>query len=643
MTTDTQPEPHRDTQRDTHRADIEAVAAGAEAVSRNADILSAREQAALRAATVLVAGCGGGGGVVEPLARLGVLRFRLADPDTFDVSNLNRQACVQADVGRSKPEAIADRVCALNPSADVTVYPQGLNLENLDEALDGAHVVFDGIDPTMAAWVKYQLHERAARRGIPVLAGMDFGGKPTLYVFDYRRNPVPFYGRTSAEAHRENRLWDSMRWTGRIHVPSDFLPIQADRFTNGGTWPQIGYCVLGLATLTTRTVVDLLMNRRTRPVVTLDVHAAVMPRPAALLHRARMPVELVRTRRALRAATRRGPRPETAAPQPPRPLPERLATLLGGARLAPSAYNAQPWRFELVDDRTVRLAPDPRRWPAAEPDPLGWADSLGCALGSMTYLAHGEWEARAADEGEAPASVGQFHCDRLRDDVLLRQGALGLRATHREDLLRTPLDQATAKRIESLCAERNLTLDTFTGPTALARLARTERDAAMAADPARDAALRAWLRERARTGSGRRSFGDPGDLLDRSGATGALARALHSEAVPRALTRPLDSAAASGRARRLRNCGAVLVLRGPRRTVADRLEGGATLMRIWLTLTEAGYAAQPLRGEFGRPVAALAPDGDDEILAVLRTGRPTTTPLHQITRCPIETSVRWAD
>ncbi|CBG74918.1 conserved hypothetical protein [Streptomyces scabiei 87.22] len=632
---------------DTHRADIDMMTAGAEAVSRNTGIISEREQAALRAATVLVAGCGGGGGVVEPLARLGVLRFRLADPDVFDVSNLNRQACVQADLGRSKPAAIADRIRTLNPSAEVTVYPQGLTLENLDEALDGAHIVFDAIDPTMSSWVKYQLHERAARLGIPVLAGMDFGGKPTLYVFDYRRTPVPFYGRASAEAHRENRLWESMRWVGRLQVPSDFLAVQTDRRVNGGPWPQIGYCVLGLATLTARTVVDVLMNRRTRHVVTMDVHAAVLPRPAALLHRARLPVEIVRSRRALRAASRRDPLRPSAAPQPGRPLPERLATVLDGARLAPSAFNAQPWAFELLDDRTVRLAHDPRRWPAAVQDPLGWAESLGCALGSMAYLAHGEWETstasdQPADEDGTPAFAGRFHCDRLRDDVLVRQGALGLRSTHREGLLRTPLDTATAKRIELLSAERNLALETVTGPTALARLARTELDSAMAADPASDGQLRAWLRERARNDSGRRSFGEPRDLLDRSGATGVLARAVDSEALPRALVRPLASATAGVRARRLRDCGAVLVLRGPRRTVADRLEAGATLMHIWLALTEAGYAAQPLGGELGRPMAGFGPDGDNEVLAVLRTGRATTTPPHQGARCRIEDSVRWA-
>ncbi|MDX3243935.1 hypothetical protein PV408_19450 [Streptomyces sp. ME18-1-4] len=65
---------------DTHRADIDMATAGAEAVGRNAGIISEREQAALRAATALVAGCGGGGGVVEPPARIGTARGRRFPP-----------------------------------------------------------------------------------------------------------------------------------------------------------------------------------------------------------------------------------------------------------------------------------------------------------------------------------------------------------------------------------------------------------------------------------------------------------------------------------------------------------------------------------------------------------------------------------
>ncbi|MDX3546753.1 ThiF family adenylyltransferase [Streptomyces europaeiscabiei] len=653
MTHDTDPHDtnsHDTSAHDPDLSDIAVAVTGTEAVTRNLGIVNEREQAALRAATVLVAGCGSvGGAVVEPLARLGVMRFRLADPDHFDVTNLNRQACVLADAGLPKPEVLARRVRAISPSAEVTVCPEGLTLENLDEALDGVHVAFDAIDPQMSAWVKYQLHERAARRGIPVVAGADFGGKPAVYVFDYRRRPVPFYGTATAEAHRESRVWDSVRWFGRTHFPSDYLPVMTDRLSNGGTWPQISYCVLGMGALGSRVVLDLLMNRRTRHVVTVDLHAATMPRAAALAHRARMPLELARTLRAVRTTSRKTSRaaapaseriranPTASTTPPGRPLPERLAIVLRGARLAPSAYNAQPWRFEPVDGRTVRLAPDSGRWPSAAPDVLGWAESLGCALGAMSYLAHGEWEARAADPGDADRYAGRFHCDRLRDDVLARQGALGLRSTHRDDLLRTPLDGTTLKRIELTCTERNLTLETVAGTTALGRLARGELDAA---EDSRsdDGELWEWLRERARTEDGRRSFGDPGDLLGVSGAARAVGRVLGSRMAPPAMV------TARLRARRLRNCGAVLVLRGPRRTVTDRLDAGVALMRVWLALTEAGYAAQPLGHEFGAPGAPWTGGGadrDDTVLAVLRAGRATTAPAHRATRCPTDASVRW--
>ncbi|MDX2546224.1 ThiF family adenylyltransferase [Streptomyces sp. WI04-05B] len=636
---------------DTDLSDVAVAEAGAEAVTRNLGIVDEREQAALRAATVLVAGCGSvGGAVVEPLARLGVVRFRLADPDHFDVTNLNRQACVLADAGRPKPEVLAERVRAINPSAEVTVCPEGLTLENLDEALDGVHVAFDAIDPQMSAWVKYQLHERAAQRGIPVVAGADFGGKPAVYVFDYRRRPVPFYGTATAEAHRESRVWDSVRWFGRSHFPSDYLPVMADRLSNGGTWPQISYCVLGMGALGSRVVLDLLMNRRTRHVVTVDLHAAAMPRAAALAHRVRMPLELARTLRAVRTAARASAqastrlRPSESAAPPVRQLPERLGIVLRGARLAPSPYNAQPWRFEPVDRRTVRLAPDPGRWPSSAADPLGWAESLGCAVGAMSYLAHGEWEDGGAtsDPGEADWFAGRFHCDRLRDDVLARQGALGLRSTHREDLLRTPLDGTTLKRIELTCTEQNLTLETVTGATALDRLSRTELDAGKDGR-ADDGALREWLRERARTEDGRRSFGDPSDLLAASGTPRAVGRVLGSRMVPPRWATPPAMATARLLARGLRNCGAVLVLRGPRRTITDRLDAGVALMRVWLALTDAGYAAQPLGYESGVPAALRTGGGDPDnaVLAVLRAGRATTAPARQVTRCPTDASVRW--
>jgi hypothetical protein len=637
---------------------------GAEAVSRNLGILNQREQAALRAATVLVAGCGSvGGAVVEPLVRMGVGRFRLADPDCFDVSNLNRQACVVGDVGERKPEVLARRLArrvqAINPCSEVRTYPEGLTLENLDETLDGAHIAFDAIDPAMSAWVKYQLHARAAQRGIPVVAGADWGGKPAVFVFDYRRDPVPFHGKATAEAHRENRLWESVRWFGRTHFPTDYLPVMSDRLANGGTWPQISYCVMTMGALSSRVIIDLLMNRRVRPVVTVDLHAAAMPWATALAYRARMPLELARTLRTVRRVTRNGRPPQSAASGPgQRQLPQGLIPLLEGARLAPSPYNSQPWRFGILNDRTIHLASQTGRWPAADPDPLGWTEALGCALTALSYLAHGDWEpspsvatelTEVADRSwsrEPDSSVGRFHFDRLRDGVLTHQGVLAVRSTHRADMLRTPIDSTTEKLLEKVCADRLMAIDTVAGPAALDRIARAERDAATAADPRQAEELWAWLRDRSRTASGRNSFGAPHDLLGTSRAARFLARAMTGvPARGQVAYRTLIDAVARERARRLRNCGAVLVLRGPRRTIDDRIKAGEVLMRLWLTLVENGYAAQPLRTEFSllpTPSAVDVPGGEP-VLAVLRVGRATMPPAAKPVRCPVQASVRWLD
>src|SRR3989338_5770836 len=63
-----------------------------ERVDRNIGWITREEQALLRNATVGIAGCGGMGGMIaERLLRLGVGEMRIADPEVFDISNINRQ------------------------------------------------------------------------------------------------------------------------------------------------------------------------------------------------------------------------------------------------------------------------------------------------------------------------------------------------------------------------------------------------------------------------------------------------------------------------------------------------------------------------------------------------------------------------
>ena len=63
------------------------------AFARNLGWVTRAEQDSLRGKRVAIAGMGGVGGVhLLTLARLGIGAFHIADFDTFDIANFNRQA-----------------------------------------------------------------------------------------------------------------------------------------------------------------------------------------------------------------------------------------------------------------------------------------------------------------------------------------------------------------------------------------------------------------------------------------------------------------------------------------------------------------------------------------------------------------------
>ena len=75
----------------------------------------------LRNAHVAVVGVGGvGSWTVEALARSGVRRLRLIDPDDVAISNFNRQLhAVDDAIGRPKVAVMAERVATIHPGCEV--------------------------------------------------------------------------------------------------------------------------------------------------------------------------------------------------------------------------------------------------------------------------------------------------------------------------------------------------------------------------------------------------------------------------------------------------------------------------------------------------------------------------------------------
>lgn len=131
-------------------------------------------QAALRTATVVVIGTGGlGSWVLLSLAAAGVGHVVVCDPDTVELSNLNRQILFGAsDAGRLKAEVAAERLAAIDPS--ITVDTSRLAVSGPDDVgllADGADLVINCADRPSVALTSDWVSAACLARRIPHIVG----------------------------------------------------------------------------------------------------------------------------------------------------------------------------------------------------------------------------------------------------------------------------------------------------------------------------------------------------------------------------------------------------------------------------------------------------------------------------------------
>ncbi|MEJ6002484.1 ThiF family adenylyltransferase [Paucibacter soli] len=153
------------------------------AFSRNIGWVTRDEQQVLRRTRVAIAGLGGVGGThALTLARLGVGKFCIADFDSFEVHNFNRQVgASMATLGQPKAEVLARMVLEINPEADVRVFKEGVTPENIGEFLRDVDVYVDGID-FFAMEARRLLFNACERLEIPALTAAPLGmGVSFLY------------------------------------------------------------------------------------------------------------------------------------------------------------------------------------------------------------------------------------------------------------------------------------------------------------------------------------------------------------------------------------------------------------------------------------------------------------------------------
>jgi molybdopterin/thiamine biosynthesis adenylyltransferase len=118
------------------------------AFARNLGWLTPGEQQTLRGKCVAIAGLGGVGGLhLLTLVRLGVGRFRLAEFDTFELVNFNRQiGATLSALGKPKLDVMMAMARDINPDVDIVTYPEGVDANNVSAFVDGADLFIDGLD-----------------------------------------------------------------------------------------------------------------------------------------------------------------------------------------------------------------------------------------------------------------------------------------------------------------------------------------------------------------------------------------------------------------------------------------------------------------------------------------------------------------
>lgn len=156
-----------------------------EAFSRNLGLIRPEEQAKLRTCRVAIAGIGGVGGIhLVTLARLGVGRFTIADPDRFEVANTNRQyGATASTLDQSKVSVMAEVARQINPEVDLRTFTDPIGSDNVGDFLRDADLFVDGID-AFEVDARRVIFRQAATQGIYAVTAGPIGFGTAWLIFD---------------------------------------------------------------------------------------------------------------------------------------------------------------------------------------------------------------------------------------------------------------------------------------------------------------------------------------------------------------------------------------------------------------------------------------------------------------------------
>jgi molybdopterin/thiamine biosynthesis adenylyltransferase len=178
-----------------------------EAFARNIGWVTQAEQATLRGKRIAIAGMGGvGGSHLLTLTRLGIGAFHIADFDSFELANFNRQAgATLSSLGQPKAEVLARMARDINPELDIRIFGEGVTQESLSAFLTGVDLYVDGLD-FFAVAARRMVFAECAQRGIPATTVAPLGMGAALLNFLPGRMTFEEYFRLEGAPEQEQLI-----------------------------------------------------------------------------------------------------------------------------------------------------------------------------------------------------------------------------------------------------------------------------------------------------------------------------------------------------------------------------------------------------------------------------------------------------
>lgn len=159
-----------------------------ELFSRNFPIISEELQKRITKAKIGFLGCGLGSNIALLCARTGFVNFKLADGDSVEKTNLNRQSFFQEDIGKNKAFAIGDYIKRVNKFSNIQINTGYVKSgEEINNFLQGLDILVNTCDFSKGF---YDVLRQAYQKEIIALAPFNVGFGSAVAVFGIANKQV---------------------------------------------------------------------------------------------------------------------------------------------------------------------------------------------------------------------------------------------------------------------------------------------------------------------------------------------------------------------------------------------------------------------------------------------------------------------